>query len=96
MAVAIHLHRDVCLMTTNLDILDLNALSLQGEASKMLETSIGYSDYLRRTWRRGLWVLRSATLPFRWRLWDYGAPRWILSVSSRILLDYSTSTGYDS
>ena len=42
MAVAIQLHRDVCLMTMNLD---QYALSLQGAASKMLETSIGYSDY---------------------------------------------------
>ena len=40
MAAAIQLHRDVCLMTTNLDILDQYALSLQGTASKMLETSI--------------------------------------------------------
>ena len=42
MAVTIQLHRDVCLMTTNLD---QYALSLQGAASKMLETSIGCSDY---------------------------------------------------
>ena len=45
MAAAIQLHRDVCLMTTNLDILDQYALSLQGAASKMLETSIGSSVY---------------------------------------------------
>ena len=32
-------------MTTNLDILDQYALSLQGAASKMMETSIGSSDY---------------------------------------------------
>ena len=32
-AAAIQLHRDVCLMTTNLDILDQYALSLQGTAS---------------------------------------------------------------
>ena len=46
MAAAIQLHRDVCLMTTNLDIMDQYAQSLQGAASKMLETSIGTSDYL--------------------------------------------------
>ena len=45
MAAAIQLHRDVCLMTTNFDILDQYALSLQGAASRMLETSICYSDY---------------------------------------------------
>ena len=45
MAAAIQLHRDVCLMTTNLDILEQYALSLQGTASKMLETSLGCSDF---------------------------------------------------
>ena len=45
MAAAIQLHRDVCLMTTNLDILDQYALSLQGTASTILETSIGSSGY---------------------------------------------------
>ena len=45
MAAAIQLHRDVCLITTNLGILDQYAQSLQGAASKMLETSIGMSDY---------------------------------------------------
>ena len=45
MAAAIQLHRDICLMTTNLDILDQYALSLQGTASKMLETSLSCSDF---------------------------------------------------
>ena len=45
MAAAIQLHRDVCLMTTNLDILDQYALSLQGMASTILESSISSSDY---------------------------------------------------
>ena len=44
MVAAIQLHRDVCLMTTNLDILDQYALSLQGTASKIL-SSIGSSVY---------------------------------------------------
>ena len=39
------LHHDVCHMTTNLDILDQYALSLQGTASKILESSIGSSAY---------------------------------------------------
>ena len=45
MAAAIRLQRDVCLMTTNLDILDQYALSLQGTVSKMLEKSLGSSDF---------------------------------------------------
>ena len=45
MAAAIQLHRDVCLMTTNLDILDQYALSLQGTASKILESGIGPGVY---------------------------------------------------
>ena len=45
MAAAIQLHRDVCLMTTNLDILDQYALSLQGTASKMLVKCLGSSDF---------------------------------------------------
>ena len=45
MAAAIQLHRDVCLMTPNLDILDQYAIALQGTASKMLEKSLGYSDF---------------------------------------------------
>ena len=34
------LHRDVCLMATNLDVLDQYALSLQGTASKILELGL--------------------------------------------------------
>ena len=45
MAAAIRLQQDVCLMTTNLNILDQYALSLQGTASKMLEKSLGSSDF---------------------------------------------------
>ena len=36
MDVAIQLHRDICLMASNLDVLDQYALSLQGTASKIL------------------------------------------------------------
>ena len=45
MTAAIWLQLDVCLMTTNLDILDQYALLLQGTASKMLEKSLGSSDF---------------------------------------------------
>ena len=40
MDVAIQLHRDVCLMAKNLDVLDQYALSLQGTASKILELGL--------------------------------------------------------
>ena len=45
MDAAIQLHRDVCLMATNLDVLDQYALSLQGTASKMLKLGLGSSDF---------------------------------------------------
>ena len=41
MDAAIQPHRDVCLMTTNLDVLDQYALCLQGTASKILEHGLG-------------------------------------------------------
>ena len=43
--VARQLHRDVCLMTTNLDILDQYVLCLQGTASKILNLSLGSRDF---------------------------------------------------
>ena len=43
--VAIQLHRDVCMMATNLDVLDQYALSLQGTASKMMTVDLGSSDF---------------------------------------------------
>ena len=42
---AIQLHRDVCLMTTNLNVLDQYALSLQGTASKMLQLGLSSIDF---------------------------------------------------
>ena len=42
---AMQLHKDACLMNTNLDILDQYALSLHGTASKILEKTIGGSPY---------------------------------------------------
>ena len=41
MDAAIQLHRDVCLTTTNLDVLDQYALCLQGTASQILELGLG-------------------------------------------------------
>ena len=40
------LHRDVCVMTTNLDVLEQYVLCLQGMASKILEFSLGPWDFL--------------------------------------------------
>ena len=41
MDAAIQLHRDVCLMTTNLDVLDQYVPCLQGTASNILELGLG-------------------------------------------------------
>ena len=77
MDAAIQLHRDVCMMTTNLDALDQYALSLQGTASKMLQLGLGSSDFpsadVAALWP---WGPESAELPSRWRLWVCGDPRW--------------------
>ena len=45
MDAAIQLHRDVCLMATNLEVLDQYALSLQGTASKMLELGLASNHF---------------------------------------------------
>ena len=45
MKAAMQLHRDTCLMQTNLDILDQYALALHGTASKMLQSTIGGGPY---------------------------------------------------
>ena len=38
-------HRDVCLMTMNLNILEQYVLCLQGTASKILELTLGSRDF---------------------------------------------------
>ena len=45
MTAAMRLHRDACLMQTNLDILDQYALALHGMASKLLQKTIGGGPY---------------------------------------------------
>ena len=45
MAAAVQLQRDVCLMQTNLDVLDQYTLSLQGTASKLIEKCLEASDF---------------------------------------------------
>ena len=45
MTAAMQLHRDACLMQTNLDILDQYALALHGTASKMLQKTMGGGPY---------------------------------------------------
>ena len=47
MTAAMQLHRDACLMKTNLDILDQYALALHRTASKILQKTIGGSPYPR-------------------------------------------------
>ena len=48
MDAALQLHRDVCLMTTNLDVLDQYVLCLQGTASKILKLGLGPRVSLRK------------------------------------------------
>ena len=45
MTAAMQLHKDACLMNTNLDILDQYALALHGTASKILQQTIGGNPY---------------------------------------------------
>ena len=45
MAAAVQLQWDVCLMQTNLDVLDQYMLSLQGTASKLIERNLRASDF---------------------------------------------------
>ena len=47
MTAAMRLHRDACLLQTNLDILDQYALALHGAASKLLQKTIGGAPYPR-------------------------------------------------
>ena len=47
MTAAMQLHKDACLMNTNLDMLDQYALALHGTASKILQRTIGGSPYPR-------------------------------------------------
>ena len=47
MTAAMQLHRDTCLMQTNLDILDQYALALHGTASNLLQKTIGGGPYPR-------------------------------------------------
>ena len=71
----IQLHRDVCLMATNLDVLDQYALSLQGTASKMLKLGHDSCDFPSAEIAAG--ALGSRALPCKWRLWVCGVPHWI-------------------
>ena len=45
MTAAMQLHKDACLMNTNLDILDQYAFALHGTASKILQQTIGGNPY---------------------------------------------------
>ena len=47
MTAAMRLHRDACLMKTNLDILDQYALALHGTASNILQKTVGGGTYPR-------------------------------------------------
>ena len=83
MAMAVRLQRDVYLMETNLDIVDQYALSLQSTASKMIEV-LEPVTFHRRRWRRVLLGLWFAALPYKWRPWGCGDPRWTLYGCNRM------------
>ena len=76
MDAAIQLHRDVCLVTTNLDVLDQYALCLQGTASPHPH-SLGSRGFPSAEVAAVPWDPGSAALLFRWRPWDCGGLRWI-------------------
>ena len=65
---ASQLHRDVCLMTSNLDILDQYVLCLHGTASKILDISLGGC---------GGCGWGTPSPQFRWKRWDCGGLLWI-------------------
>ena len=72
MSAAMQLHKDVCLMNTNLDILDQYALSLHGAASKILQKTIALTPWQR--WQQGHRAREHVEHRSRWRLWVYGGP----------------------
>ena len=93
MVAAIQLHRDVCLMTTNLDILDQYAQSLQGTASKILETNLGCSECDFPAGRHGGGCSGSSGLP-RFRSYGGDGPMAALAGSypshvGHLSVDYS-------
>ena len=58
MDAALQLHKDVCLMITNLDVLDQYVLCLKGTASENLKLVLGSGVSLRK---------RSAECLYKWR-----------------------------
>ena len=66
------LHQDMCLMTTNLNILDQYVLCLQGMASKILELSQVPGTFHRWQWLRVPWAPGSSlTYPLTLRDYSY-------------------------
>ena len=61
MTAAMQLHRDACLMKTNLDILDQYALALHGTASTILQKTIGSSPYPLGLWRPSMDLVQFET-----------------------------------
>ena len=66
------LHRDVCLMTTNLDVIDQYMLCLQGMVSKILELSLksrGFPSEAVAAGAMGPWACRAAVQMEAMWLW---------------------------
>ena len=68
---AMQLHKDACLMQTNLDILDQYALALHGTAMTILQRTIGGGS-------RGPQGHTHAGSLYKWRRSNYGDLRWTL------------------
>ena len=74
---ACQLHRDVCLMTTNLNVLDQYVLCPKGTASKTWNLAWVPGTFHPRRWLRVPWAPGFVGLRSTWRPWVCGALRWI-------------------
>ena len=91
MTVAMQLHKDACLMNTNLDILDQYALALHGTASKILQQTIGGNPYPKAEVAAAAQG-EQAERRFTWRHWVFGGPRWTRCSSTRPIVRSASRT----
>ena len=73
---AMQLHKDACLMKSNLDILDQYALALHGTASTILQRTIGGGPFPGAEVRTGPQGHMPAESRYRWRRLGSGDLRW--------------------
>ena len=91
MTAAMRLHRDACLMKTNLDILDQYALALHRTASKILQKTVGGGPYPRAEVAAGAQGTRARRASVHM---DFGDPRctWCSSKRLKPILASGTSS----